>query len=258
MSIQPIRTAGLAALVAATVSFTPVAAHAQDADHDHPAAKAKATTEKSDNKVEDAWILTKVKSKFIGEDALKGSDINVDVREGVVILKGTVASEAGRTRAIAIAKDTDGVARVDDRLAIGVAKRHDDDDHVGTAGRTADAKADVEHDAHQAAHDTKAAAKDAGHDAKHSAKHAGEATKDATGTAGEVVTDGWITTKVKSSFVGVNALDGSNIDVDTNDHVVTLTGTVASAAARAEAVRIAKATKGVTKVNDKLAIADKT
>jgi hyperosmotically inducible protein len=71
------------------------------------------------------------------------------------------------------------------------------------------------------------------------------------------VTDGWITTKVTSSFVGVDALEDSDIDVDTNEHVVTLTGTVPSEAGRAEAVRIAKAVKGVTRVNDKLTIAAK-
>ena len=238
-------------VAAAMLLTSPAVARAQDADRDRPAAKAQDTAEKSDNKVEDAWILTKVKSKFIGEDALKDSNINVDVLHGVVVLKGTVASAAGRARAVAIAKDTDGVVRVDDRLAIGVAK------HETDADRTTAAKADAD----AAAHDTTHAAKEAGHDAKESAKHAAkktsDATKDTAGTTGEAVTDGWITTKVKSSFVGVDALDGSDINVDTNEHIVTLKGTVASAAGRAEAVRIAKSVKGVTKVEEQLTIAPK-
>ena len=68
--------------------------------------------------VNDAWILTKVKWFHTGADALKGSDINVDVKDGVVTLKGTVKTEAGRARAIALAKDTDGVKRVVDQLTI--------------------------------------------------------------------------------------------------------------------------------------------
>jgi hyperosmotically inducible periplasmic protein len=68
--------------------------------------------------INDAWILTKVKWFHTGADALKGSDINVDVKDGVVTLKGTVKTEAGRAKAIALAKDTDGVKRVVDQLTI--------------------------------------------------------------------------------------------------------------------------------------------
>ena len=68
--------------------------------------------------VNDAWILTKVKWFHTGADALKGSDVNVDVKDGVVTLKGTVKTEAGRAKAIALAKDTDGVKRVVDQLTI--------------------------------------------------------------------------------------------------------------------------------------------
>jgi osmotically-inducible protein OsmY len=68
--------------------------------------------------INDAWILTKVKWFHTGADDLKGSDINVDVKDGVVTLKGTVKTEAGRAKAIALAKDTDGVKRVVDQLTI--------------------------------------------------------------------------------------------------------------------------------------------
>ena len=68
--------------------------------------------------INDAWITTKVKWFFVGADALKGSDINVDTKDNVVTLKGTVKTEAGRAKAIALAKDTDGVKRVVDQLTI--------------------------------------------------------------------------------------------------------------------------------------------
>ena len=66
----------------------------------------------------DSWITTKVKAKFVGEDALKHSHISVNTTDNVVTLKGTVASEAGRERAIAIVKATDGVKDVVDKLTI--------------------------------------------------------------------------------------------------------------------------------------------
>ena len=43
-----------------------------------------------DANINDAWITTKVKTNFVNEDLLKGSDINVDSNNHVVTLKGTV------------------------------------------------------------------------------------------------------------------------------------------------------------------------
>lgn len=68
--------------------------------------------------VTDSWITAKVKTQFVSEDALDGSDINVDTAEDVVTLHGTVASERGRQRAVEIARSTKGVKRVDDKLSI--------------------------------------------------------------------------------------------------------------------------------------------
>ena len=49
-------------------------------------------------------------------------------------------------------------------------------------------------------------------------------------------------------------LNDSNIDVDVDNNVVTLNGTVKSAEAKAKAVSIAKATDGVKSVNDRLRV----
>jgi len=80
--------------------------------------RAKSGLSKTGEKIDDAWITTKVKWFFLGEDELKGSDINVDTKQNVVTLKGTVASEAGRARAKQLAADTDGVKRVVDELTV--------------------------------------------------------------------------------------------------------------------------------------------
>ena len=72
----------------------------------------------------------------------------------------------------------------------------------------------------------------------------------------EEVTDTWITTKVKASFVGEDALKGSDISVDTdNKGVVTLTGTAPNSGARVRAASIAAAVKGVRSVRNDIRIA---
>ena len=82
------------------------------------AEKTKNGLSKAGEKIDDTWINTKVAWFFVGEDALKDSNINVDTKNNVVTLKGTVKSEAGRARAIALARQTDGVKSVVDQLTI--------------------------------------------------------------------------------------------------------------------------------------------
>ncbi|MET1081403.1 MAG: BON domain-containing protein [Pseudomonas sp.] len=65
----------------------------------------------------------------------------------------------------------------------------------------------------------------------------------------EVVTDTWITSKVKSSFVADDSLSALDIKVETNKGVVSLSGVVASDAERDLAVSTAKAIKGVQAVS---------
>lgn len=74
---------------------------------------------------------------------------------------------------------------------------------------------------------------------------------------GEAITDTWITSYLAAKFIDEPTLKGSDINVDTEDHVVTLKGTVMSAAGRARAVAIAKDTRGVSRVIDALTIGPK-
>ena len=83
----------------------------------------------------------------------------------------------------------------------------------------------------------------------------GTADIDADATPGDAVDDAWITSKVKTQLLADEAVNGLDIDVDTNANVVTLNGTVETATARAEAVRIARATSGVKEVVDNLTVA---
>jgi len=90
-----------------------------DPDEDKTVAdRIKSGMSKTGEAITDTWITTKVHWFFLGEDLLKGSDINVDTKDHVVTLKGTVKTSAGRARAVELAKDTDGVSKVVDQLTI--------------------------------------------------------------------------------------------------------------------------------------------
>ena len=85
-------------------------------------------------------------------------------------------------------------------------------------------------------------------------KTATEQAKDAGRQTGNAITDSWITMKVHSQFVPEDALEGSDIDVDTNGGVVTLKGTVRSFAERRDVERAAWAAPGVTRVDDRIIV----
>jgi hyperosmotically inducible periplasmic protein len=89
------------------------------------------------------------------------------------------------------------------------------------------------------------------------AKVVGEKTKDGLSKTGEVMTDTWITTRVKQRFVADDLLKDSDISVDTDKHVVTLKGTVTNSAGRTKAGTIAKRTEGVRSVVNRLTIGPK-
>jgi osmotically-inducible protein OsmY len=89
------------------------------------------------------------------------------------------------------------------------------------------------------------------------AEMATQAVKKAGDVASQVedaVAEGALTAKIKSKMVLDDHIDARTINVDTKGSVVTLTGTVQSGAERERAVRLAKETKGITEVIDKLEI----
>lgn len=70
------------------------------------------------SRTDDASITTAVKSKLLADPDTSGLRIDVDTKDQVVTLKGTVANQAEKREAVEIAKGTDGVKSVTDRLTI--------------------------------------------------------------------------------------------------------------------------------------------
>jgi osmotically-inducible protein OsmY len=66
----------------------------------------------------DGWTTTRIQAKYFIDSDVKGREINVDTRGGVVTLEGTVESEAQKTEAEQIARETEGVKRVVNRLTV--------------------------------------------------------------------------------------------------------------------------------------------
>jgi osmotically-inducible protein OsmY len=147
----------------------------------------------------DPGITTKVKSKLAADEVVSASKIDVTTRDKVVTLSGTVGSDAERERAVQLARQTEGVANVENRLM------------VRNADGTGDAPATDR-------------------------------------TVGEVMDDVGITAAVKSKLLDDPAVGGLDIDVDTRDGIVYLTGTVHSAAERDRAIELARSAKHVRDV----------
>ena len=209
------------------------------------------------NTIKDGWLVMKVHSEMVDEDVLSGSNIDVDVKNGVVTLQGTVPSEAARARALAVAKANDGVKNVVDQLKIAPARG------TNMAGRADRAGDKAERAADRAGDKTERAADRAGDKAERAtdrasdkAERAGDRASGATRNAGRAVDDGWIKSKIYAQYMADwnTVLDDSNIDVDVQNNVVTLNGTVKSAEAKAKAVATAKATEGVKSVRDNLKV----
>ena len=196
----------------------------------------------------DTGITTAVKAKMAADDTVKASEINVDTHNHVVTLNGTVRSQAEKERAVTIARDTKGVTSVVDDLTVGpVATSGTDRDRSYSEAAEQTAR-DVKEKTEDAAHDAKVKTEDAAHNAKVESERAADKT-------GEAITDAAITSEVKTKFLAEPGVSGLNINVDTNDHVVTLSGTVKSKAEADKAMRIARESKGVKRVVSRLKIA---
>jgi len=79
-------------------------------------------------------------------------------------------------------------------------------------------------------------------------EHASEGVHTAVNRAEEAVGSAALTSKIKAKMALDDLVKASDINVDTDGSVVTLTGTVASKDEQRRAVRIATETAGVTKV----------
>ncbi|MGX5217317.1 MULTISPECIES: BON domain-containing protein [Pseudomonas] len=212
--------------------------------------------------------------------------IDNDVENGTATLTGTVESSVERDLAEQVALSIEGINKVDNQLKIdsevkaggkdsqALASRLDD------AGITATVKSKLLWNTNTEGLDisvkteegavtltgnaqTPAAKELAGRLAANTEgvrevfNHLSISQADSTATqaqnaandASAAISDAWITSKVKSSFVYTRNLDAFAIQVETNDGFVKLSGTVLSSAAKSLAVETARDIRGVRGVD---------
>ena len=80
--------------------------------------KAGRAATKIEETLDEAALTTKIKAKMALDDAVKARAINVTTRGTTVTLSGTVGSKVEHDRAIALARETDGVTQVIDDLRL--------------------------------------------------------------------------------------------------------------------------------------------
>jgi osmotically-inducible protein OsmY len=81
-------------------------------------AKASQAASEAQAALADGSVTAKIKAKMTLDDTVQARDIHVDFANGVVTLSGTVANSAQRKRAVDLARETNGVRSVTDRLVI--------------------------------------------------------------------------------------------------------------------------------------------
>ncbi len=203
----------------------------------------------------DAGITTNVKTKMAADDTVKAYQINVDTANGVVTMTGTVDNPAAKMQAATIARNTDCLRDVVDRIEVNEA--------AATAGHSADlsdrlenkaenAGAELKQEGREIGHDIKDGAEKVGSEIKDGSAKVGNAIKDDSAKAGRVVGDAAITSAVKAKFLADTPVKGLQIDVDTNNGMVTLNGTVSSRAEMDRAMQLARDTEGVKSVKNNL------
>ncbi|KFN45948.1 hypothetical protein N790_09100 [Arenimonas malthae CC-JY-1] len=170
-------------------------------------AQAEDTPRTAGQAIDDATITASVKAKLLADDRTKGFDVNVDTRNGIVTLQGGADTQAAKLAAGQLAGQAEGVVLVKNELVV--------------------ATPDTE------------ARQDA-----NTATLSGE-VREKMDEAGDGIDDAWITSKVKTQLLADDQVKGTQINVDTKGNVVTLAGTAPSAEARAKAIELAKATRGV-------------
>jgi osmotically-inducible protein OsmY len=161
-----------------------------------------------------------IKSKMATEPQLATAIvISVDPDKNEVVLSGDVPTESLRIEAVQLTKSAQDGLVVTDKIDV---KPHE----LTRSEYT----------------------EDMAREAREKAKALGE-------TIGDSIDDAWIHTKITAKLIADSQTPARKINVDVVNKVVTLRGTVESAAAKEEAGRIAKETEGVQRVRNLLKVA---
>jgi len=202
-------------------------------------------------KADDSALETQIETSLKNNSVLAPRDIDVEVKQGVVTLTGTVRTNSEKSSAGKLAK-VNGVARVNNQLEVDPKIDRSKVEAAGEKTKSGLTKA-VDATVNATEKAKEGVQKGVGK-AEQGVGAAADKTSEAVGKAGDKANDASITTRVKAGFTGDSLLKESAIDVDTVDHVVTLKGTVPTVGARDRAATVASGIAGVTRVVNQLVV----
>jgi len=194
----------------------------------------KSIAEQTSQTVDDAAITASVKAKFTSDDVVKARNIDVDTQDGLVSLRGTVASQSEADRAVRIAEQVDGIRQVRSYLKLDTAE--------------------IPADSTDTSEELKQTADNLGDKIEDGADKIGNQIEKGVDAAGEKTADAAITAEVKLKLASDDLVKARSIDVDTENKNVTLKGTVSSKAEEKRAIQIARAVEDVRSVRSDLSI----
>ena len=239
--------------------------------------------------VNDARLESRISTTYALSPHLRRGDIEVSVRDGRATLTGAVPEDINKELAEQFARNVEGVTEVDKQLVIDAdyvrpdAETRRFGDRITDATITAAVKSKLMWTRHADALDTEVSTSfgkvtlEGTAESEDARDLAGRLAADTNGVVsvdnqlevtetggaeafmdksrevaedtGDFITDSWITTKVKSTFLWSNGISSGDISVSTDDGVVALSGRVDSEAERELALELARELRGVKSVD---------
>jgi len=147
----------------------------------------------------DAWLMMKVKTTLLFHRSVSASKTEVDVKDGIVTLRGEAASQAQKELTTEYAKDVDGVKDVKNEMVVSMPSKK-------------------------------------------------------TGTVGDKIDDASITALVKLTLLYHRSTSALNTSVTTENGVVTLGGKAENATEKDLATKLANDVNGVKSVKNRMTI----
>lgn len=197
-----------------------------------------------EGETKDAWIDGKAEATLLFNTELNSFKIDTDVNKGNVTLSGKVESQADKSLAESVVREIDGVTDVNNSLIV----LNSDTDLMVSQPHT-----DMKKKMDNMSGDPLIANEEHLVNIEDE-REIDEMDKMDKEDDASSLTDAKISTLVKSRLLFESEVSGTSIDVDVENRVVTLKGTVKSESERMKALAIAKNTDDVNSVNDELMI----
>lgn len=268
--MPPFKPLLLAAGTALMLGLTPLASHAAEGQ-----LSAQLDAARQEGSIWTAFALNRHLNPF---------KLDIDVEDGSATLSGKVENDVQKELAEQVALSTDGIDSVDNRIEVSsdavegdppsIVQRLEDASlaatvkskllwNSNTRGLDIQVKSEIGNITLSGHAQTPAAKELAGQLAANTDgvrevfNHLSISTADSSSSevqttldeAREDISDSWITSKVKASFLYSRNLDALNISVNTDDGLVHLRGSVLSSAEKRLAVEIARNIRGVRGVD---------